>query len=159
MTATTRTLPLRAHATAESTRHASHSDVAHPTRGRIWSGRILSGIAVAFLAVDTLGKLLTIEQAVAGTVELGYPAGILRTIGVIQALCLLAYLVPRTAVIGAVLFTGYLGGAIATHVRLENPLFTHVLFPIYVAALLWGGLYLRDRRVAALIARPSSLTD
>lgn len=158
MNATTRTLPLRDHGTTESALRASHSDVARPT-WHLWTGRILSGIAVAFLAFDTLGKLLTVEQAVAGTVALGYPAGILRTIGIIQALCLAAYLVPRTAVIGAVLFTGYLGGAIATHVRLENPLFTHVLFPIYVAALLWGGLYLRDRRVAALIARPSSRTN
>jgi hypothetical protein len=158
MNATTSTLPLRDQRTTETALHASHSGGARRTR-RIWTGRILSGIAVAFLAFDVLGKLLTIEEAVAGTVALGYPAGILRTLGVVQALCLVAYLVPRTAVIGAVLFTGYLGGAIATHVRLENPLFTHVLFPIYVAALLWGGLYLRDRRVAALIARPSSLTD
>jgi hypothetical protein len=75
------------------------------------------------------------------------------TIGVLELACLAVYLVPRTAVLGAVLLTGYLGGAIATHVRLENPLFSHVLFPTYVAALVWGGLYLRDRRVSALFSR------
>jgi hypothetical protein len=65
--------------------------------------------------------------------------------------CLILYVIPRTAPLGAVLWTGYLGGAIATHLRLDNPLFSHTLFPIYVAALLWGGLYLRDARVRALV--------
>jgi hypothetical protein len=68
-------------------------------------------------------------------------------------LCLLVYVIPRTAVLGAIVLTGYFGGAIATHVRVGNPLFTHVLFPIYVAALVWGGLYLREDRLRALIAR------
>jgi hypothetical protein len=76
----------------------------------------------------------------------------LITIGLIQVVCLAVYLLPRTAILGAVLWTGYLGGAIATHVRVGNPLFSHILFPIYVAALLWGGLWLRDRRLRGVFA-------
>ena len=116
-----------------------------------WVGRVLSGLGVLFLAFDAGFKLLQSPVAVEGTVALGYPASALLEIGVIQVICLIVYLVPRTSVLGAILWTGYLGGAIATHLRLENPLFTHQLFPIYVAALLWGGLYLRDRRVRALL--------
>ena len=121
-----------------------------------WTGRALSGLAVLFLAFDAVFKLVVAPEAVQGTMELGYPAAVLPMLGVLQLVCLAFYLVPRTAVIGAVLWTGYLGGAIATHVRVENPLFTHTLFPIYVAVFLWGGLYLRDRRVGALIAPPSA---
>ena len=85
-----------------------------------------------------------------GTTQLGWPADVLLTLGVIQVICLIAYLIPRTSVLGAILWTGYLGGAIATHLRIDNPLFSHILFPVYIAALLWGGLWLRDRRVRAL---------
>jgi hypothetical protein len=102
--------------------------------------------------MDAGMKLLGARAAVEGTAQLGYSDNVIFPLGVIQAICLILYIVPRTAVLGAVLWTGYLGGAIATHVRLGNPLFTHVLFPIYVAALLWGGLWLRDRRVRAMLA-------
>lgn len=121
-----------------------------------WAGRIATGIAVLFLAFDTAIKLVAAGPAVEGTAELGFAAHLLRPIGLIELACLVVYLVPRTAPLGAVLWTGYLGGAIATHLRLGNPLFTHTLFPIYVAALLWGGLYARDVRVRALLhARPA----
>ena len=90
-------------------------------------------------------------MAMDGTTELGYPAGVVLPLGIIQIVCLLLYVVPRTSVLGAVLWTGYLGGAIATHVRLGNPLFSHVLFPVYVALLLWGGLWLRDRRLRGML--------
>lgn len=123
---------------------------------RRWTGRVLSGLAVLFLTFDTGFKLLVAPEAVQGTLDLGYPATVLPILGGLELVCLALYLVPRTAVIGAVLWTGYLGGAIATHLRLENPLFTHTLFPIYVAALLWGGLWLRDRRVSALYAPPAA---
>ena len=96
-------------------------------------------------------ELLQLSVAVEGTTTLGYPASVVLPLGIVQAICLVLYVVPRTSVLGAVLWTGYLGGAIATHVRLDNPLFTHVLFPIYVALLLWGGLWLRDRRVRVLL--------
>jgi hypothetical protein len=123
-----------------------------PSAGaKLWTGRVLSGLALAFLAFDTSGKLLQIAPAVEGTKELGYPAHSVLTIGLIQLACVLLYAVPRTAALGAILLTGYFGGAIATHVRVDNPLFTHILFPIYIAALVWGGLYLRDPRLSVLL--------
>ncbi len=94
-------------------------------------------------------------MAIEGTTRLGYPAHVVRGLGVVEVACLALYLFPRTAPLGAVLWTGYLGGAIATHVRIGSPLFSHVLFPIYVAAMLWGGLWLRDPRVRALLSRTS----
>ncbi len=126
------------------------------SRKALWTGRILSGLAVLFLTFDAAMKLLALKPAVEGTTQLGYPASSLLVIGLLEIACLAVYLIPRTAVIGAVLWTGYLGGALASHLRLGDPLFTHVLFPTYVAALLWGGLWLRDRRVGALLADPSS---
>ena len=115
------------------------------------AGYIISGLAVLFLAFDAAIKLMGIPAATEGTVQLGYPVGVVLPIGVIEVALLVLYLVPRTAPLGAILWTGYLGGAIATHVRIGNPLFTHILFPIYVAALLWGGLWLRDPRVRGLL--------
>ena len=125
---------------------------AAPTSARARrAGRIVSGLAVLFLVFDTAMKLLAAQEAVAGTIQLGWQAHHLPVLALIELACLALYLVPRTAVLGAVLWTGYFGGAIATHLRLDNPLFTHTLFPIYVAALVWGGLYLRDDRVRALL--------
>jgi hypothetical protein len=123
------------------------------SKGARWTGYFLSGFAVLFLTFDTVIKLLQVPIAVEGTTVLGYPASVITAIGLIEVVCLVVYLIPRTAVLGAILWTGYLGGAIATHVRVQNPLFSHVLFPIYVAALLWGGLWLRDRRVRNLLSR------
>jgi hypothetical protein len=117
----------------------------------LWTGRVLSGLGVLFLAFDASLKVFALQAAIDGTVELGYQASVIRPLGVLQVALLVLYLVPRTSVLGAILWTGYLGGAIATHVRLENPLFTHILFPIYIAAFLWAGLWLRDRRVRALL--------
>lgn len=128
----------------------------HRSPKALWTGRILSGLAVLFLMMDAGMKLFMIPNAVEATVQLGYPSHLIVTIGIIQVVCLIAYVVPYTAPLGAVLWTGYLGGAIATHVRVESPLVSHTLFPIYVAALLWGGLYLRDWRVPALLARPDA---
>lgn len=116
-----------------------------------WTAWTLRGLAVAFLAFDVTIKLLQHPMAIEGTTVLGYPADAVLTIGLIELVCLVLYLVPSTSVFGALLFTGYLGGAIATHVRLGNPLFSHVLFPIYVALFLWGGLYLQEPRLRALI--------
>ena len=111
------------------------------------TGRVLSGLAVGFLIFDSVGKLLRVQPVVEGTAGLGYPVSVIFPLGVTLLTCVLVYLVPRTAVFGAVLLTGYLGGAVATHVRVGSPLFSHVLFPTYVAALVWGGLLLRDRRL------------
>lgn len=118
---------------------------------RRWTGRVLSGIAMLFLTVDAAVKLIAAPEAVVGTVQLGYKVEVLPVLAALQIVCLVAYLVPRAAIIGAVLWTGYLGGAVATHVRVGSPLFSHTLFPVYVAVLLWAGLYLRDARVAAAI--------
>jgi hypothetical protein len=124
-------------------------------RARI--GRALSALAVAFLLFDSMGKLLEVAPVVAGTTQLGYPAGIVRTLGVILLLCVVIHLIPRASVLGAVLLTGYLGGAVATHVRVGDPLLTHVLFPAYVAALIWGGLLLRDARLRQALGVPTTL--
>ena len=126
----------------------SHPPIAVSARR---AGRILSGIAVLFLTFDMAIKLSMAKAAVEGTTQLGWQPHHLPILGAIQLVCLVVYLIPRTAPLGAVLWTGYLGGAIATHLRLDNPLFTHVLFPVYVAALLWGGLWLRDERVRAAL--------
>ena len=116
-----------------------------------WTGRVLGGLAVAFLLFDSLGKLLEVQPAIDGTRQLGYPPEVVFGLGVTLLSCVLAYLFPRTSVLGALLLTGYLGGAVATHVRVGSPLFTHVLFPTYVAMLLWAALLLRDTRLRAFL--------
>lgn len=123
------------------------------SKAKLWTGRIIRAIAVLFLLVDSLMKVLKTAPAVEGTVRLGYPEGVIVPIGFVQLVCLIVYVIPRTSIFGAVLLTGYLGGAIATHVRVGNPLFTHILFPIYVAVLLWGGLFLVDGRVRTLVRK------
>lgn len=120
-------------------------------RGATWTGRVLTGLAAAFLLVDGGGKILLARVYVEGTMAAGFPRAAVLPIGLILVASLAVHLIPRTAVLGAVLLTGYLGGAVATHVRLSNPLFTHTLFPIYFGALIWAGLYLRDARVRTLL--------
>ena len=118
---------------------------------RSTAGYVLTGLVAAFLTFDTVMKLLQLAPAVQGTTELGYPAGTVVVIGAIELVCLVLYLIPPTSVLGALLLTGYLGGAIATHVRIGSPLPTHTLFPIYVALMVWGGLYLRESRLRTLL--------
>ena len=118
---------------------------------RSTAGYVLTGLVAAFLTFDTVMKLLQLAPAVQGTTELGYPAGTVVVIGAIELVCLVLYLIPRTSVLGALVLTGYLGGAIATHLRVGSPLPTHTLFPIYVALMVWGGLYLRESRLRALL--------
>ena len=117
----------------------------------IWAGRIISALAVIFLAFDTIIKVLNLPPAVEATTQLGYPASQVVGIGLLELACLVIYLIPRTSVLGAILLTGYMGGAIATHLRIGSPLFTHVLFGFYLGVLIWGGLWLRDERVHGLI--------
>jgi hypothetical protein len=138
----------------ESTPSSASRATARPSTGALWTGRVLTALAVLFLTFDAAIKLVMSTVAVEGTTQLGYQAHHLPIIGTIAVVCLVLYVIPRTAPLGAILWTGYLGGAIATHLRLDNPLFTHILFPIYVAAFIWGGLYLRDPRVRALL-RPA----
>ncbi|MFL5605789.1 MAG: DoxX family protein [Gemmatimonadaceae bacterium] len=132
---------------------ASSAAAAPSSRGRL-AGRILSGLAIAFLTFDVAIKLIPNQMALQGTTTLGYQPHHVAIIGTLGLICLVVYVIPRTAPLGAILWTGYLGGAIATHLRVDNPLFSHILFPTYVAALIWGGLYLRDARVRALV-RPT----
>ena len=111
------------------------------------AGVSLSSIAALFLVFDSIGKLLQVQAVIDGTLQLGYARDVVFPLGVVLMACVALYLLPRTAVLGAVLLTGYLGGAVATHVRVASPLLTHTLFPFYVAALIWGGLMLGDARL------------
>jgi hypothetical protein len=114
-------------------------------------GWILSILAILFLLFDIFGKLTKPEAVIKGTIDLGYPESLITPIGVILLICTLLYVIPRTAILGAVLLTGYLGGAIASNMRIESPLFSHVLFPIYFAIFIWGGLYLRSASLRNLV--------
>lgn len=111
----------------------------------------MRGLAIAFLVFDSAVKVLQLGPALEASAQIGWAVDSVFTIGVIEATCVLLYIVPQTAVLGALLLTGYLGGAIATHLRIGSPMFTHVLFPTYIAALVWGGLYVRDARLRALL--------
>jgi hypothetical protein len=123
-----------------------------PTSNKaIWAGRIMSGVVVLFLLLDGAMKLIPLNVVVEASEQLGIPAGLARTLGVLTLACTLLYAVPRTSVLGAILLTGYLGGAVASHLRVGDPLFTHVLFGVYLGVLIWGGLYLRDGRLRTLI--------
>jgi hypothetical protein len=119
----------------------------------LWTSRILFGLVVLFLAFDAALKVFATKIAVEGTVRLGYPASTILVIGYVEVLCLAVLLVPRTAIPGAILWTGYLGGAVATHVRASGSLFGEILFPVYVAAALWGASWLLDRRTRTLLAK------
>jgi hypothetical protein len=122
------------------------------SKKRLWAGRIMSGIVVLFLVFDATIKLMVIDPVVKGMAELGYPVSLAPMIGIILLICTAVYVIPRTAPLGAMLLTGYLGGAVASQLRIGKPLLGYTLFPIYVAVLAWGGLYLRDSRVRALFA-------
>jgi hypothetical protein len=121
------------------------------SRSAVWTGQVLSGLAVAFLIFDAVLKVLELRVAVEATTNLGYPPGVIFALGLIQSALLVLYLLPRTSILGAVLWTGYLGGAVAAHVRVGSPLFSHTLFPIYVAVLLWAGLWLRDKELRSVL--------
>ena len=126
------------------------------SKAALWTGRLLSGLAIAFLLFDAIGKLLRLQVVIAGSAELGYPASTILPIGLTLLACVIVCAIPASSLVGAVLLTGYLGGAIATHVRVGNPLFSHTLFPIYIAAIVWGGLFLRDPRVRRLLPGASA---
>ena len=112
---------------------------------------ILSGLVVLFLLFDAVSKVLVLPPVVEATAQLGWPADSPRTLGLVLLACVVLYVVPRTAVLGAVLLTGYLGGAVATQFRIGNPLLSHVLFPTYIGIVAWVGIHLRDARVRALL--------
>ena len=130
----------------------STDSLAIPVANKLsWAGYIVSALQALFLLLDALGKLFKPEPVVTGTLDLGYQESVIVPLGVLLLVCTVLYIIPKTSVLGAILLTGYLGGAVATHVRLTNPLFTHQLFPVYLGALLWLGLYLRDARLRRLL--------
>lgn len=118
---------------------------------QLWAGRVLSGIAIVFLLVDAIGKLLKVAPVVEGTVKLGYPEGVIFPLGVLLLAGVVLYTIPKTSVFGAIYLTAFLGGAVATHFRVGSPLATHILFGVYVAVFVWGGLALRNPRLLALL--------
>lgn len=119
----------------------------------VWIGRVLTGLAIAFWLLDGAIKLAPITPVIENLHGLGFQAteGLARGLGVLQLACLALYVVPRTSLLGAVLLTGYLGGAIAIQVRADNPLFSHILFGTYVGLITWAGLLLRDRQARAAL--------
>jgi hypothetical protein len=123
------------------------------SRTALWTGRVLSGIAVLFLIFDGAIKLVPIQPVTDSLRELGYPASdsFARFLGVITLICTALYAWPRTAVLGAVLLTAIMGGAIASHLRLGDPLFSHTLFGVYLGLLFWAGLWLRNERVRRIM--------
>lgn len=121
-----------------------------PSRATLWTGRVLSTLAALFLIMDGVMKIVRPAPVLEATLELGFPAETILPTGIILLACVVVHLVPRTSLLGAILLTGYLGGAVATHLRLIHPLATHTFFPIYVGILVWGGLFLRDERLRAL---------
>ena len=126
-------------------------DAGEPSNAQLWTGRVLSTLGVVFMLFDATIHLLKPAPVVQGFAQLGYPLSAAVPLAIIEFVCIVFYLLPRTEVLGAVLLTGYLGGAIATQVRVGAPLFSTMLFPIYLALFLWGGLYLRDPVVRTLI--------
>lgn len=118
---------------------------------RRWTARALGGIAVLFMLFDGIGKLVGPAPVVEATRELGFAEHHLAIMGILSLLATLLYMMPRTAFLGALLLTGYLGGAVAAQVRIDAPLFSNALFPVYVAVLVWGALWLRDDRLRRLL--------
>jgi hypothetical protein len=131
----------------------THSAIETPviSNAALWTGRVLSGALIAFLVFDAVIKLVPLQVVIDTTAALGFPPELARTLGVLTLVCTVLYAWPRTAILGAILLTGYLGGAIAIHLRIGNPLFSHTLFGVYLGLMAWGGLYLRDPRLQALI--------
>jgi hypothetical protein len=122
-------------------------------QGIRWVGFAMSGLIIAFMVLDGAMKLVPFDVVIKATADWGYPASanFARGLGVLGLICTALYALPRTAVLGAILLTAYMGGAVASHLRLGDPLFSHVLFGVYLAVLAWGGLYLRDARVRAIL--------
>ena len=116
-----------------------------------WAGWGMSALMIAFMLMDSISKLILERHVVEATTRIGFPLEVNRPLGAVCLACTLLYAIPRTATLGAILLTGYLGGAVASKVRIEDPLFSSVLFGVYFGVLVWGGLYLRDPQLRAMI--------
>jgi hypothetical protein len=130
------------------------SETPRVTSSALWIGRVLSGLVIAFLLLDGAIKLVPIAEVTQTMQQLGYSGSIAqaRGLGVLTLACALLYAFPRTAILGAILLTGLLGGAMASHLRVDSPVFSHLLFGLYLGLMAWGGLYLRDPALRALVA-------
>jgi DoxX-like family len=133
----------------ESTMGATmtRSETADISAGRVWTGRVITGLIVVFNLLDAAMKFAKPAQVAEAFVRTGWPLELSVPLGVILLTCTVLYVIPRTSVLGAILLTGYFGGAVATNLRLENPLFSHTLFPVYFGLVAWGALWLRDPRL------------
>lgn len=122
-----------------------------PSKAKLWTARIMGGIVILFMLMDSIFKFIVNEEVIKGTTELGFAEHHLPILGTLGLISIILYAIPRTAIPGAILLTGYWGGAIATHVRMDNPLFSHILFPVYLGILAWGALYLKNEKLRSLI--------
>lgn len=123
-----------------------------PASGKmLWAGRIISGLAALFMLFDSLIHIMRPPQVLEAFVRLGFPERLSLVIGIVSLVCVVLYVIPRTSILGAILLTGYLGGAVVTNLRAGSSLFGETLFPVYFGVLVWVGLYLRDARLRALI--------
>jgi hypothetical protein len=129
----------------------SATQTASVSKKRLWVGRMMSAVVVLFLVFDAVLKFIKPAPVVEAFAHLGLPLGLAAGLGIVLLASTVLYAIPRTSVLGAILLTGYLGGAVASHLRVGDPLFSHILFPTYLGVLLWLGLYLRDDRLRVLI--------
>ena len=129
----------------------SAAQAAPASKKMLWAGRIISTLVVLFLVFDSVIKFTKPAPVVEAPAHLGLPVSLSVSLGILLLTCTVLYAIPRTSILGAILLTGYLGGAVVTHLRVGDPLFSHVLFPTYLGLLLWLGLYLREDRLRALV--------
>jgi hypothetical protein len=132
--------------------------IASSSKTSLWAGRIMSGLTVLFMLFDGISKLALEHHVVDATTKIGFPQEVIRPLGIVLLVCTILYTIPRTAIFGAILLTGYLGGAVASKVRIEDPIFGSIVFGVYFGILAWGGLYLRDHRLRTLIPLRSHLS-
>ena len=135
-------------ASVETTRDFTATAV---SKKGLWTGRILSGLAILFLVFDGITKVMKVPAVMQASAQMQYPLRLIPVIGIVLLVCTAVYAIPRTSILGAILLTGYFGGAVLSNLRVGNPLFTNTLFPVYFGALTWLGLYLRDVRLQALV--------
>ena len=121
------------------------------SKTKLWTSYVMSGLVILFMLMDSIMKFVKPQEVIDGTVALGFAEQHLPIIGTLGLISALLYAFPRTSILGAILLTGYFGGAVATHLRLNNPLFTHTLFTVYFGILIWGGLWLRNSKLRELL--------
>jgi hypothetical protein len=135
-------------ASVETTRDFTATAV---SKKGLWTGRILSGLAILFLVFDGITKVMKVPAVMQASAQMQYPLRLIPVIGIVLLVCTAVYAIPRTSILGAIFLTGYLGGAVEAQLRAGNPLFAETLFPVYFSMLIWGGLFLRERRLRALL--------